>query len=85
MRIILYSNHCPCCEILKSQLDAAGVAYRVITDIDQMLAMGLTHLPMLSVDGMMMNYPAALAWLKERMNTHADRQVQGSSETPGVH
>ena len=72
MRIILYSNHCPCCEILKSQLDAAGVAYRVITDTDQMLAMGLTHLPMLSVDGMMMNYPAALAWLKERTNDCED-------------
>ena len=75
MRIILYSNHCPCCEILKSQLDAAGVAYRVITDIDHMLAMGLTHLPMLSVDGMMMNYPAALAWLKERKERCEDRQV----------
>lgn len=37
-----------------------------------MLAQGITHLPMLSVDGRMMNYPAALAWLNERTNSNAN-------------
>ena len=66
MKITLYSNYCPCCEVLASAFDAAGLHYDVITDVDQMLALGITHLPMLSVDGEMLNYPAALAWLKER-------------------
>ena len=85
MQITLYTNRCPCCEVLEAALKAASLDFEAVTDTGQMLSMGLTHLPMLSVDGMMMNYPAVLAWLKERMNTHADRQVQGSSETLGVH
>lgn len=64
--IILYSNHCPCCETLKAQLDDVGIGYEVNSDTDAMLRLGITHLPMLSVDGRMMNYAAALAWLKER-------------------
>lgn len=72
MRVILYSNHCPCCEVLAAALNKAAITYETVSDTEQMLAMGLTHLPMLSVDGNMMNYPAALAWLKERTETHAD-------------
>ena len=72
MRVTLYSNYCPCCEVLESALKAASVSYEIVTDIDQMLAMGMTHLPMLSVDGNMMNYPPALAWLRERIDFHED-------------
>ena len=64
--IVLYTNHCPCCEALKARLDEAGIDYTVNGDAAEMLAQGITHLPMLSVDGNMMNYPAALAWLNER-------------------
>ncbi len=64
--ITLYSNHCPCCEVLTRALDVAGVEYETVSDASHMLSMGITHLPTLSVDGEMLNYPAALAWLKER-------------------
>ena len=64
--IVLYSKHCPCCEVLRARLDDADVAYTVNSDTEEMLRQGITHLPMLRVDGEMMNYPAALAWLKER-------------------
>ena len=71
--IVLYSNHCPCCEVLKARLDVAGIDYTINSDTAGMLAQGITHLPMLCVDGMMMNYPAALAWLNERTNSNANR------------
>lgn len=70
--IVLYSNHCPCCEVLKVRLDEASVSYTINSNTNEMLAQGITHLPMLSVDGNMMNYPAALAWLNERTNPHAN-------------
>lgn len=70
--ILLYSNGCPCCKVMKDKLDKAGIAYQLVTDIQQMLDLGITYLPMLSVDGNMMNYPAALAWLNERTNPHAN-------------
>ena len=45
--IVLYSNHCPCCEVLRARLDDAGVAYTVNSDTEEMLRQGITHLPML--------------------------------------
>ena len=71
--IVLYSNHCSCCEVLKARLDEAGIDYTVDSDTAEMLAQGITHLLMLCVDGMMMNHPAALAWLNERTNSNANR------------
>ena len=32
--IVLYSNHCPCCEVLKAWLDDAGVVYTVNSDTE---------------------------------------------------
>lgn len=72
MKVIFYTNHCPCCEVLKAKLVEANVSFEIMSDIDEMLRMGITHLPMLSVDGNMMNYPAALTWLKERTTSHED-------------
>lgn len=72
MQITLYTNCCPCCEVLEAALKAASLDFEAVTDTGQMLAMGMTHLPMLCVDGQMMNYPAALAWLKERTNDCED-------------
>ncbi|MBP3653704.1 MAG: hypothetical protein J6J78_11640 [Clostridia bacterium] len=72
MKIILYSNRCPCCDVLKTRLDEAGIDYMINSNTEDMLMQGITYLPMLSVDGEMMNYPAALAWLSERMNPDAN-------------
>ena len=66
MSVVLYTNHCPCCEVLEGRLKAAGIRYRVVDDVRLMLEMGLTAVPMLKTDDMMMNYPAALKWLEER-------------------
>lgn len=71
--IVLYSNHCPCCEVLKARLDEAGMDYSINSNIDEMLSQGIAHLPVLSVDGNRMNYPAALAWLNERTKPNANR------------
>ena len=65
MSVVLYTNHCPCCEVLEGRLKAAGIRYRVVDDVRLMLEMGLTAAPMLETDEMMMNYPAALKWLEE--------------------
>ena len=72
MKVIFYTNHCPCCEVLKAKLVEADISFEIMSDTDAMLKMGITHLPMLSFEGNMMNYPAALAWLKERKTSYAD-------------
>lgn len=49
--VVLYSNHCVRCNIVKAKLDAAGVEYEVIDDIDWLTANGYDLMPVLEVDG----------------------------------
>lgn len=72
MRVILYSNHCPCCDHLEAMLKAENVPFEQVTDVDLMLQRGFKTVPMLEVDGKTMDYPAALAWLRERTDFHED-------------
>lgn len=75
MKVILYSNHCPCCAHLESALTDAGIPFELVTDTRFMLEKGFSSVPMLEADGQTMNYPAALKWLRERTKTHANHQV----------
>ena len=70
MSVVLYTNHCPCCEVLESRMKAAGIRYRAVDDVRMMLEMGLITMPMLETKDMMMNYPAALKWLEEGKLDH---------------
>ena len=70
MKAILYSAHCPCCEALEKRLRQAEIEYTVISNTEQILALGITHVPVLEIDGQQMNYPAAIRWLNERKVSH---------------
>lgn len=70
MKVILFTNHCPCCDVLEFKLKSAGIAYETFDNTEEILQIGITHMPMLSVDGNLMNFSAALVWLKERMSAH---------------
>lgn len=66
MKATLYSTHCPCCKALEERLRQAEIEYTVISNTEQILALGITHVPILEIDGRQMNYPAAIRWLNER-------------------
>lgn len=70
MKAILYSTHCPCCEALEERLRQAEIKYIVVSNTDQILALGIAHVPVLEIDGRQMNYPAAIRWLNERKAPH---------------
>ena len=63
--ITLYSNECPNCMALKTELDKANIKYTVCSDIDAMISIGLNELPVLIVDGKMMNNDEAIEWIKK--------------------
>lgn len=60
---ILYSNGCPRCEVLKKKLDSKNVHYVEDNSVDTMLALGITQTPALSVDGKLMGFSEAVAWV----------------------
>ncbi|MBQ2396916.1 MAG: hypothetical protein II304_07790 [Bacteroidales bacterium] len=61
----LYSTGCPKCIVLTKKLDSAGITYDVFDDVDKMIEIGMTTVPMLEVDGKIMNYKEAIDWIKK--------------------
>jgi len=64
--IVLYSAGCPKCAILKRKLDENGVTYTEVNDVDLMLAKGMVSVPMLEVDGEIMDFANAIRWVNGR-------------------
>lgn len=67
MKITLYTIHCPACNVLKKKLDAAGIEYTLVDDINVLNNLGYKVFPILNVDGEDLNLSKANQWLKERI------------------
>lgn len=63
MNVILYSNGCPRCRVLKQKLDSKGVAYTEESSVETMLSLGITQVPVLSVDGKFLPFADANGWI----------------------
>lgn len=66
MNVILYSTNCPRCKILKSKLDDKRIIYSIVNDVDKMLNMGMTVVPVLEVDDVRMNFKEAINWINNK-------------------
>lgn len=66
MSIILYTTHCPKCQVLQKKLDQKEIPYSINENVDEMLKKGLMSAPGLEVDGTMMKFTEANTWI----NTH---------------
>lgn len=64
--ITLYSSPtCPICKMLKMELDKHHIEYNINQNSEEQLALGIKQLPVLCVNGEMLQAPAARAWIKE--------------------
>lgn len=61
--IILYSTGCPRCNVLKKKLSEKNIAYTENTSTEEMLALGITEVPVLSLDGVLLNFREAVDML----------------------
>jgi len=66
--IVLYSTGCPQCKVLSGLLDKRKITYSHCSDVQTMMDMGISSVPMLMVDGELMNFQAAMKWVKEVRN-----------------
>lgn len=66
MNVILYTTDCPKCVVLKRKLDEAGIQYDENHDVGEMIALGMTAAPMLSVNGELMEFSDAIHWANEQ-------------------
>ena len=61
--IILYTTGCPRCKIIEKKLELKGIKFEVNTDEDEMVAIGMTGAPSLLVDGKLLGFTDAVAWI----------------------
>jgi glutaredoxin len=66
MITIYTTSTCPKCKILKKKLDDKGIAYEEFNDEDEMQRMGILSVPIMSVDGRLMEFPEAIKYVNER-------------------
>lgn len=63
MELIMYTTGCPKCKVLASKLNAKGVKYETCTDTSIMESKGIETLPVLSVDGELLEFSDAVKWV----------------------
>lgn len=64
--ITLFTIDCPKCKILEKKLEQAGVKYEVCRDREIIASQGFDLMPVLDVDGQIMNFGEAVKWVNER-------------------
>ena len=67
MDIVLYSTGCPKCKVLKQKLDSKSIHYTENNSVDEMLALGITQAPMLSVNGELLAFQKANEWVNQNI------------------
>lgn len=66
MKVILYSTGCPKCKVLKAKLDSKEISYDIISDTSVMINKGIETVPVLEVNGNVMDFKTAVDWINER-------------------
>lgn len=67
MEVILYSNGCPKCEVLKQKLRAKNISYTTSEDFDFLESLKIDTLPVLIVDKILYpNFMDAINWVNSQ-------------------
>lgn len=66
MEVTLYTIGCPKCEILKEKLESKKINFNMVSDIETLTEKNYVLLPVLEVDGSVMNYYDAVRWVNEQ-------------------
>ena len=65
--VIVYTIHCPACNVLEKKLQKAGIDYDIVDNVKQMP--NITQFPMMQVNcGSRMTLKEANQWIKEKTN-----------------
>ena len=62
MNVVLYSTHCPRCNVLEKKLKQKNIDYREVNDVETMKEKGYLTVPILEVNGTSMDFKIANDW-----------------------
>lgn len=64
--ITLYTTHCPRCKVLATKLAQKNIEYVENEDVDYMESIGIMSVPMLEVDGQLLDFVTANNWINSK-------------------
>lgn len=65
MKLVLYTTFCPKCKVLEKKLAEKNLIYETVADVDVMSEKGFQTVPMLEVDGEVMDFSKAAEWVNK--------------------
>lgn len=72
MDVTLYTTHCPLCRVLESKLNTAGIKYEINENVEEIIKLGYSSVPILVVNGNDMNFKEACTWADSIGGNNAD-------------
>lgn len=64
--MILYTTHCPKCQVLKTKLQEKGFDHKEVTDIEEFTRLGIETVPVLELeDGRLLNFKEAIDYISD--------------------
>ena len=64
---IYTTDTCPRCKVLKVKMDAKGIPYESITDVNEIQRLGIMSVPYMQVDdGELMDFATANTWINQQ-------------------
>ena len=65
--IKIYSQpNCPKCKILKDALKDKHIEYIECSDLEEIKKKNIIYIPVLEIDGQLLDFPKAFNWIKEQ-------------------
>jgi glutaredoxin len=64
--IILYTNGCPKCNVLKKKLDEKGIEYQENSSVEDMVKLDIIRVPVLKIGKKMLDFSAANDWVNSQ-------------------
>lgn len=66
MEVIFYSTNCPKCKILEKKLTEKNIKFTKNNNVVEMTELGIDQVPVLSINGSLLNFVEANKWINER-------------------
>ncbi len=65
--IIVYSNDCPKCKVLKAKLTNTGIKFTETSNFDYLQEKGILNLPVMQIGNELYQYVEAIKWINEKV------------------
>lgn len=61
--IILYTIHCPACNVLEKKLKSKNISFEIVDDEEILNKLNIVNFPVMSLNGSLLSYREAIEWI----------------------